>query len=236
MGRLLAWVLLLACCTLAPSAHGQQGEKATKVLLYKDRVAAQWDTVNCVKNVFKLDPLVVLRGEIPLYYERALSSRASAELGLGITTRNYLGGVAGEVSDNFSAGVRIVKKPAIHAGFRYYLADDLEPQGSYLQLSFAYLDHSRDITLRDSTGQFTGQVLRDRKVYNDVRFYFGYQRLASTSNWLFDAYGGLGFRSRTFSSVKESINLATRAWSYAMEDRHDNIPVLFVGLKVGYGF
>ena len=70
----------------------QTGGKTTKVLLYKDRLAAQWDTVNCVKNVLKINPLLFLRGEIPLYYERALSHRLSAEIAVGVTFRNYLGG------------------------------------------------------------------------------------------------------------------------------------------------
>jgi hypothetical protein len=48
----------------------------TKVVLYKDRLAAAFDTVDCVKNVVKINPLVFFRGEIPIYYERAITPQA----------------------------------------------------------------------------------------------------------------------------------------------------------------
>lgn len=207
------------------------------MLLYKERLAAEWDTVNCVKNVLKLNPLLFLRGELPLYYERALSPRISAEVAAGITFRNYLGGdLTGDVVDEFSAGTRILTKASFQLGFRYYLVDDIEPQGPYIQGGFAYLNHSKDILLRDGNGHFTDQALRDQRLFNDVRLYLGYQRLASTSNWLFDAYCGIAFRNRSFTRVHEDLDIAAKTWSYSVEKAHDNVLALFLGLKVGYGF
>lgn len=218
------------------TASAQDRNKPTKVVLYKDRLAAQWDTVNCVKNVLKLNPLLFLRGEAPLYYERALSPRISAEVALGVTFRNYIGGdLAGEEADDFSAGTHIIAKPSYHIGFRYYFADDLEPQGMYLQGGFAYLDHSKDITLKDSLGHYTDQTLRDERIFNDVRLYFGYQRLSATSNWLFDAYCGIGYRNRSLTKVHERLNLQDNTWTYTTEDKHDNVPAFFLGIKIGYG-
>lgn len=230
---LFALGLLLTGGQAAAQANG----KSTKVLLYKDRLAAQWDTVNCVKHVLKLNPLLILRGEIPLYYERALSHRLSAELGAGVTTRNYLGGgLWGDSPDDFSAGTRILPRLAAHAGFRWYFADDIEPQGPYVQGEFAYADHAKDIALKDSTGHLTEATLRDRSLHNDLRLYFGYQRLSSTSNWLFDAYCGLGFRNRAITRVQERLDLAERQWHYAVVKEHDSVLAPFLGVKVGYGF
>ena len=69
-----------------------------------------------------------------------------------------------------------------------------------------------------------------------VRLYFGYQRLASTNNWLFDAYCGLGFRNRSLTLVDERLDLADRRWSYSVEETHDNVLAVFLGVKIGYGF
>ncbi len=215
----------------------QTNGKTTKVLLYKDRLAAQWDTVNCVKNVLKINPLLFLRGEIPLYYERALSHRLSAEIAVGVTFRNYLGGgFTGDKPDDFSAGTKIIAKPSFHVGIRWYLTDDIEPQGIYVQGEFAYLDHSKNISKKDSSGQFTEETLLDQRLYNDVRLYFGYQRLASTNNWLIDAYCGLGFRNRSLQLVEERINFVDRSFSYSVEETHDNVLAVFLGVKIGYGF
>ncbi|MBS1545953.1 MAG: hypothetical protein JST38_18820 [Bacteroidetes bacterium] len=231
---LLLSALLLLC---GGSAFAQGNRKDTKVVLYKDRIAAQWDTVDCVKNVLKLNPLLFLRGEAPLYYERALSPRISAELAVGVTFRNYIGGdLAGDDADDFSAGTHIITKPSYHLGFRYYLTYDLEPQGMYLQGGFAYVDHSKDISVRDSTGAFTDVSLRDQRLYNDVRLYLGYQRLSGTSNWLIDFYGGIGLRNRSLKKVDEHFDLTEKTWSYSTEEKHDNVPAFFLGIKIGYGF
>ncbi len=230
--------MIMALLVLGSSqALAQVRAKTTKVLLYKDRLAAQWDTVSCVKNVLKLNPLLFLRGEAPLYYERALSPRISAEIAMGVTFRNYMSGeLTGDVADDFSAGTHIVAKPSFHAGFRYYISDDLEPQGVYFQGGFAYLDHSKDISVKDTSGHFTDQVLRDQRVFNDVRLYLGYQRLSSTSNWVFDAYCGAGFRNRSMTHVSERLDLTDRTWSYTTTKTHDNVLALFLGIKIGYGF
>ena len=239
--HMIRWRHLLLVATALPGGsmhlHAQEPGKQTKVLLYKERLAAQWDTVKCVKNVFKLNPLAYFRGELPLYYERALSPRLSAEVAVGVTTRSFIGNdFAGDVPDDFSAGTRIIAKPSAHVGFRWYLTDDIEPQGAYLQGEFVYLDHSKDIFKKDSTGHLTDAALRDSRVYNDIRAYAGYQRLSSTSNWLFDVYGGIGLRNRSVARVQERLDLAERQWSYAVLEEHDQVPAFFLGIKIGYGF
>ncbi|MEO7082006.1 MAG: hypothetical protein ABIY71_10785 [Flavobacteriales bacterium] len=237
MARWFLPVFFVLASILSGGSAAAQSKGKTKVVLYKDRLAAQWDTVNCVKNVVKFNPLLFLRGEIPIYYERALSHRLSAEVAVGVTTRNYLGGdFTGDTPDDFSAGTHILPRLAAHVGFRWYFTDDIEPQGTYLQGEFAYIDHSKDIAMKDSTGRLTDNTLRDQSIYNDVRLYFGYQRLSSTNNWLFDAYCGVGYRNRSITQVNERLNLVERDWSYSVTETHDNVPAFFLGVKIGYGF
>jgi hypothetical protein len=211
----------------------------TKVVLYKDRIAAQWDTVNCMKNILKINPLLFFRGEIPIYYERALSPNLSAELGLGITYRNYINlTIAGDNADadDFGAGTTIVPSPSFHIGLRYYLMAELEPQGAYMQIEFAYLRYGKDIGEKDSTGGFNGITNRDERIYNDFRLYGGYQSLSSTSNWLFDFYGGVALRSRYMEIVHENLNIPLGKWTYDIEKKNDVVPAFFLGVKVGLGW
>lgn len=231
--RPLAVLLLLG---VAGHVAAQKRSSHTKVVLYKDRVAAAWDTVNCVRNVIKLNPLLFLRGEVPVYYERSLSESLSAEFALGITYRNYIDLGFGDGADEFSAGTVIIAKPTYHFGLRWYFTHDIEPQGVYVQAEFAYLDRVKDIITRDDSGRFTDTRLRDERKYNDVRAYFGYQRLAGNNNWLFDAYCGVGYRSRDITEVDEHFDLAERHWSYSQNQKNDQVLVPFLGVKVGYGF
>lgn len=232
-------LLLLAVLFVASGAFAQPDKPKTKVVLYKDRIAAQWDTVDCVKSVLKINPLLFLRGEIPVYYERALSSRLSAELGLGITYRNYINlTIAGDHpdADDFGAGTEIKPSPSFHVGTRYYLADHLEPHGGYVQLEFAYLRYGKEITEKDSTGLLSSRTNLDERIFNDFRLYYGYQNISATSNWLFDFYGGVALRLRDMTIVNEDLNIAEGKWTYLVEEKNDAVPAFFLGVKVGLGW
>ena len=227
--------LLLVLVAGAATAQGK-GQKM-RVVLQEDSAAGPSDTVNLVRNSIKINPLLWLRGEVPIYYERAITHRVSLVLAVGITTRNTVGlGLSHEPVDAYSAGTKVIMKPAFHAGLRYYLTKDMEAQGFYVQGEFVYLDHSKDITLKDARGRFTDRTLCDQSIYRDQRLYVGYQHLASTSNWLFDAYAGLGLRSRELYQVNEHMNLNDGVWSYTQTEVNDQVIAYFLGVKVGYGF
>lgn len=233
----LRWGLTTALSLLLLVAYAQQGK--TKVVLYKDRIAAAFDTVDCVKNVIKANPLLFFRGEIPLYYERAITHRLSLEAGVGVTLRNYLAlSFTGDDADDFGAGTEIIPRLSFNAGFRYYFVDDLEPQGAYAQISFAHLNYTKDIRMKGPTGELTDQTLRDDRTYNDVRLLFGYQMLGSSSNWLFDVYGGPAFRDRFNVKVEERLDLTgdRPQWAYNVTETKDQTVAFFLGVKVGYGF
>mgnify|MGYP003393918513 CR=1 FL=1 len=232
-------LLLAVCCSSAMLTIAQDKPKKpqTKVILYKDRMAAAFDTVDCVKNVIKLNPLLFFRGEVPVYFERALTPRLSVEVGVGVTTRNYLNfSFAGDEPDDFGAATEIIARPTFHFGARYYTTDDLEPQGWYWEIALAHLSYVKDIRTKDSTGQITDVRLRDQRIYNDVRLMTGYQMLSGTSNWLFDIYGGVGLRDRSLEKVEEDHNLETGIRIYTIEKVSDAVPVFFLGVKVGWGF
>lgn len=234
--RLRNW--LLCTVLMAPFLAAAQPGKA-KVVLYKDRVAAAFDTVDCVKNVLKINPLLFFRGEIPIYYERAISHRLSLEAGVGITLRNYLAlSFMGDDADDFGAGTEIIPRISFNAGFRYYFALDLEPQGAYGQISFAHLNYTKDIRTKGPTGEFSDLKLRDDRTYNDVRFLIGYQMLSSNSNWMFDVYGGPAFRDRFNVKVQERLDLSGEraSWTYNVEESKDQTVAFFLGVKVGLGF
>lgn len=211
-----------------------------RVILYKDRMQAEYDTVNIVKNVFKVNPLLFFRGEVPLYFERSLSPNLSIEVAFGVTLRNYLAmSFAGDDADDFGAGTEIVPNFSYHGGLRFYLTDDLEPQGWYIQPTFAHLSYEKIILVRQPDGTFLeDEKLHDVRTFNDIRLLFGHQMLSYGSNWLFDIYGGVAYRDRHMMVVQERIDLLNSppTYTYDVEEKKDRIPAFFVGVKVGLGF
>ncbi len=215
--------------------HAQAGKVQpgkARVLLYKDRMAAQFDTVDVVKNVIKANPLLFFRGEIPLYYERAISPNVSLEVGLGVTLRNYIAlSFVGDDADDFGAGTEIIANPSYHLAARFYFVHDLEPQGFYLQPGYSHLVYTKDIGVKDTTGLFTGSKLRDERTFNDLRLMLGYQSLSTRSNWLFDVYGGVALRDRSMTVV-----VVSDKYTYNVEERKDRVPAFFLGIRVGVGW
>lgn len=233
-----SYVRLLAMGFLLLVAHRCMAqEPKPKVILYKDRLAAQFDTVDVVKNVIKANPLLFFRGEIPIYFEHALSHKLSLEVGLGVTLRDYMTlTFSGDDADDFGAGTKIVPQLSYHIAARFYLGEDLEPQGWYLQPEFAHLDYVKDIRGQAPDGTFTDDTYRDQRTFDDLRLLAGYQMLSWTSNWLFDVYGGVGYRSRNLNKVEERIDLTSGIYTYTLTETTDRVPVIFLGLKVGVGF
>jgi len=233
--HLLPSFLFLICLAFAPCVVAQ-GDKP-KVVLYKDRLAAEFDTVKVMKNVIKANPLLFFRGEMPLYYERALSPNLSIELGVGLTLRNYLAlSLVGDDADDFGAGTEIIPSLSLKAGIRFYLEGDLEPQGWYIQPEFGQITYTKDILVSNPAGGFTEERLRDRRTFNDIRLLGGYQLLSYSNNWVLDFYGGFALRVRDQLVVSETLDPSTRTFTYSQEQRNDMVPAAFLGFKVGFGF
>ena len=229
---------LFVLCGLQAMAQ----ETKPRVVLYKERMAAQFDTVDCVKNIFKINPLLFFRGEIPLYYERALTPSLSLELGFGVTLRDYLTlSFNGDDADDYGAGTDIIPNLSFHIAARFYFDYTLEPEGMYLQTEFAHLTYSKDIHEKDPGGAISDRTNLDERTYNDLRVLLGYQMLSSSSNWLVDIYGGLGVRSRHQIIVNEDHIISSDpdvpdTYEYTVEESDDTVPAVFLGVKIGLGF
>lgn len=241
--RCMRPVVLVVLLANGAAVLAQNGVKPrAKVLLYRERMAQQFDTVDVVKNALKLNPLLFMRGEIPLYYERALSNRLSMQVGIGMTWRNYINfNLDADEVDDFGEGTKIIAKPSYHIAARYYFSDDLEQAGPYMELEFAHLDYVKDIAMKDSLRQLTDQKFRDTRTFNDLRLLFGHQSLSATSNWLVDFYGGIGLRDRRMIIVQESFHPGSSPqdpsrYTYTTKAEDDIVPVLFLGVRVGLGF
>ncbi len=228
---------LLVLIVSQAQGQGLAEQRRMRVLLERERLVQEFDTSRVVKNVFKLNPLLLLRGEVPLVYERALTYRLSAEVGVGFTMRNYLAMTfVGDDADDIGAGVNVRFRPSLRAGFRYYMQDELEPQGSYLQLEFAHLAYAKNIHVAGVDGHFTQEKYLDERIYNDLRLLVGYQQLSRSSNWLYDLYGGFGYRVKREHVVMETYDLINGGFTYATEERTAHVPVVFLGVKLGLGF
>lgn len=215
------------------AAYGQK--KRTRIVVEDETKPFRFDTIHAVKNVFKLNPLLFLTGEIPLYYERALGPQLSVEAAIGITLRNYISLSFNEEVDDFGGGIEILTKPSYHLAIRYFFEKNIELEGLYLSPEFSHRNYSKYISEKGDDGRFTDTKHLDERIYNDIKLLLGYQVLMHSNNMVIDMYTGLGARVRDQQIVYEH-NTLGNGWNYRVEENSDVVPALYLGFKVGIGF
>lgn len=204
------------------------------MLVQDDKHQVRFDTIRAVKNSFKLNPLIFLTGEIPIYYERSLSPQISFEFALGLTFRNYLSVLYGNEADDLGGGVEVTPNPSFHFAIRYYFEPNFEQEGLYVSPEFSYRKYSKNISEKDPDGRFSDRSNLDERIYWDVKALVGYQSISHSSNWLLDFYTGLGVRVRDMQIVTET-NTIGSGWTYEVEQVNDIVPAIYVGIKFGLG-
>lgn len=196
--------------------------------------------------VLKINPLLFANGEIPIYAETGIGKSFSVEVGVGITSKDYISMLTNyrlfkewpdySADDNFK---NTVARPGylLKLGIRYYLGVQDFPEGYYFALEGRYTTHNLDFKIPDMTNLYltqTGSIsLSD--TYLDAVILNGYQ-LEVFDHAYIDFYTGIGARQQHIEYVTSASNNYTPA-NYFSKASADNLVVLFsVGLKLGYSF
>jgi hypothetical protein len=192
------------------------------------------DTLIEVRNAIKIDPFLVVKGELVLNYERAISNHFSAELVAGITRRDWTQPGKNNNNDDLRRNITVKTGPTFKLGVRYYSKNSPELHGFYVMPQFAYRIYEKEFAELDSTGTLNGNKYTDKRNVKELSVTFGYQHLMLTNNFLLDFYATLGY-------VEQNVNAVIRV--------PDTIETLFytenyiehyfnpmIGIRMGFGF
>lgn len=216
------------------------------------------------KNIVKLSPLSFLWGQVPVSYEREINSFFSVEVGVGITTQNFLRGWAkGIREDNdFNDGDIIWNAPGnentenildpyqykkrkaqigyfITAQPRIYIESE-GMDGSYIGFSVSYLHfgnkHEKLIPNSSLSNdmKFSNESVKEHEKFTDFMVNFGSQSLFDRIS--LDYSVGLGLR-----------NINSKYYAVGMDFVNDNYIDGYItnkktqfafnlSIKVGYHF
>lgn len=192
------------------------------------------DSLVEVHNALKLDPLQVLRGEIPLFYERRISNHISVEVGAGVTRRNWTYALFNVDADDLRRNITVKTGPTARLGLRYYFKDSPELDGLYVMPQAAYRIYEKEYAELDSAGDLNGVEHIDRREVGEVNLTIGFQKLAYSSNFLFDVYIGLGYAWRRGTEVfRREAPVQTL---FRSEPLNNDGLVPVIGFKLGWGF
>jgi hypothetical protein len=179
------------------------------------------------QNLFKLSPLEAFSGDISFYYERILTRDVSAEIGLGVTTSDYLS----IFTDDLNYSDRTSKiGTSFGLGLRYYpfrASEDFyfAPEFKYRYYHNSYTPSSSSMLLSDES----------RSVSN-FRITIGYVYFFDEKIFI-DYYGGLGLAAVRETSYGSPIyDGATQTYQYNRSTNSQVKAKLTLGIKFGFVF
>jgi len=191
------------------------------------------------KNKISINPLGLLIGDYPLYYERMFGNTFSVELGVGLTYENYMGnltnnldGTGSDYHRNFKLGSTYSISPKI------YLDDD-NFEGSYLCVVYRHRMYNAEVVQYHDTKLDT--PMKEYNKLNSFTFNYGYV-MNLGKGFLMDYYIGVGVRTQTLSQVNaEYVGSSgypnyVSTYSFTTEKSTRTLPTGMWGIKLSYSF
>jgi hypothetical protein len=196
-----------------------------------------------VKNSIKFNPLLLFNGDIPLFYERMIISSLSAEIALGMTSRDYLGNFGRLFDDEI---VRENSKENTHFSYKLalkYYTGDVALEGFYISLEYANRKHSQKVVINSSSyNQITGNYepssgnFVEQQRHKEFKVICGAQENDYSGKIFFDYYIGVGIDKRNISSIEPNRDNATGLEIYSLEKIEEFKPRFYLGVKLGFQF
>lgn len=239
--------LLIALCLIMISIGISQEDKSTKITIFKPGSNApstasdeplKKEDIHCIKWNYSL----LGRGVFLMNYEQKFHKYFSAEVGLGLTYRDYIFEMTHDYYSNTDAN-NAKFGFALEGGIRLYPKkfDNFEgffvsPIISYRTYSVSF-NPSANSSSTYGTPAYSGSSFKPGYNLLDFQFKIGY---SYESLWdddlLGEFYVGVALRKATMRYYGETTNSATGAYQYIKTTQDITVPQFIIGLKFGVPF
>lgn len=201
-----------------------------------------------VRNIIKIEPLLLLNGDLPLMYEYFIFNTISLEGGVGLTFKDFIRSYA-DFNDLLSEspkgeGGKIENSKlgaSVRLGVRIYTTSKAEfTSRPYLQLQVQAKSYNWVSSYQINTAPTVTETSRvdESRNYVDFNLLFGTQKV-HRSNIALDFYAGIGVRSRWVDRhkiVKFTNEQNQELTRLDTDQKSDLTPNLLLGIKLGYAF
>ena len=187
----------------------------------------------------KINPLVILSGDMPVYVEHQLKDKMSAEVSVGYTYDNTLS----DLLDNGNQPDLSITKEGLNsyslaAALRYYPSEKSNLlEGYYFAPELRFRDYRSKIT---EIGGESFNLKQSRQVF-DGKLVIGHIK-QTDSGIFFDFYGGVGMRYKFYNDRVENYAViydpATNT-TFTQVKQKDELRrglLLSLGFKMGFSF
>jgi hypothetical protein len=246
---LSGFILFLLLLTGRSGVYAQQSPSAPDSLkmdrvnvfgaspLLSARYSVPEQKENTSKWSLKCNPLILFRGEVPVYLEGKLSSAWSTEVGLGVTFTDYLKDIIlkGKTLGGKDPNVDHLSGICAKWNVRYYPRHNAG-EGLYVAPEVDCTTYRKDVkgVYLNSDNQYEGGKLRDKQSYLDGLVLLGWKVSNPAENdFSFDWFVGAGVRTGAEDNViPDEKNANVIRISHADEVN----PILTLGVKIGIDY
>ena len=229
---------------IAISMGFSQEEKSTKITVFKPQDNSPTTAPNAIPqqdmNCIKWNYSLLARGVFLMNYEFPLQKKISAEVGLGLTYRDYIFEVShSNYFDNGNTATTGKFGLAVEGGIRLYPKDFDNFEGFFVSPVISYRSYSTPTSFSSNTGTQTLSSSSFTPGYHfvDLQFKIGY---SYESLWdddlLGEIYAGVAIRNATVSYYATNINSTTLATQYVATKEKLQLPQFLFGFKFGIPF
>jgi hypothetical protein len=186
---------------------------------------------NGIHTLIKINPLLILNGDIPIYVERRIKDQISLEGGIGFTHMDYVTNIFTVNNQNGNPDVR-----KANPGYSLMVAAKFYPSKYTKALDEFYFGpeiryRKYNTEVQDCSSPSSAIFIPETRILTDFKLTIGYISYIS-DRVIVDFYGGIGMRSRNITSY--SCNSSSTAM--VLKQVNDMVPVISAGIKLGFGF
>lgn len=226
----VALVLLLFGFSLS---FGQNdSSKTSTVTVIYSKVGVKKERESSIYNLIKINPLLILNGDIPIYYERRIADQFSVEGAVGFTYTDYL--YSGFVlADAYGYEEERQYKPgySLMASAKFYPSNYSKALDEfYFGVEIRHRRYNSEVEDCENI-TISGWVSEHRSL-TDFKFTGGYISYLS-DRVIADIYAGIGMRKRDYHFAYCD---GTASTSMTHVRKNDIVPVISAGVKLGFAF
>ncbi|MFC5270789.1 DUF3575 domain-containing protein [Adhaeribacter terreus] len=224
--------------SVAPDSAKQQSpqiivtEGSPATYFTTKKVAEKTPLHTCIK----MNPLLLLQGDIPVYLERKIAKKLTIEFGLGMTYDNVVTDALDPDHYSETTTKENLMGYSVAAGLRYYPSSTYETmEGYYFAPEVRYRKY------KSVANQYLEEPInvKQGRDFTDFKLGFGYVDFIEDHIFI-DMYTGVGMRKRNyFNMVRDGEiidNGTTIVETYELWNENKMVPLFSLGAKIGFAF
>ncbi|MDX5347526.1 MAG: hypothetical protein LPJ89_02950 [Hymenobacteraceae bacterium] len=214
--------------------------KRETIVIVNETASSQVVSSNENTNFIKINPLLLINGDLPIYYERGIAKGFSVEAAVGITMRNYFLDAFDEADADLGNFVETEKEYDYGTSFsinpRFYPSFKHEGySGWYFGPMFRQQSFNSRIIKAD--GIKLEKEVDQKHVLTDAKLMFGYMNYIDYDRVFFEFYTGLGPRTKKVTNYMYSEYDANAQEYRVKTDNYTKKRLsLALGFKLGLAF